>query len=292
VLALAAIPLVVLVVFFVYPVLGIVGQGFVSDGRFAPGAVLEVLGRPRTGRVLWFTLWSAGLATLVTLLAGLPLAFVLHRLSFPAAACCGRWWWCRSCCRPSWSGSRSASSSRRPAGWAGCTSRARRRRSSPPSSSSTSRSWCARSGRSGRAWTPDASRRPPRWGRAPCRSSGPSRCRPCCRRSWARRPVVFLFCSTAFGIVLTLGGLRYANVETEIWLLTTQELDLVGAAALSVLQLVVIVGLLVLTHVTRRTPDTSTVPPGPRAARAAATRGCSAGRPSCWPPWCSRCWPC
>ena len=83
VLALAAIPLVVLVVFFVYPVLGIVGQGFVSDGRFAPGAVLEVLGRPRTGRVLWFTLWSAGLATLVTLLAGLPLAFVLHRLSFP-----------------------------------------------------------------------------------------------------------------------------------------------------------------------------------------------------------------
>src|SRR4029077_3574789 len=83
VLALAAIPLVVLVVFFVYPVLGIVGLGFVSDGHFAPGAVLEVLGRPRTGRVLWFTLWSAGLATLVTLLAGLPLAFVLHRLSFP-----------------------------------------------------------------------------------------------------------------------------------------------------------------------------------------------------------------
>ena len=64
--------------------------------------------------------------------------------------------------------------------------------------------------------------------------------------------VVFLFCSTAFGIVLTLGGLRYANVETEIWLLTTQELDLVGAAALSVLQLVVIAGLLVLTHVTRK----------------------------------------
>ncbi len=64
--------------------------------------------------------------------------------------------------------------------------------------------------------------------------------------------VVFLFCSTAFGIVLTLGGLRYANVETEIWLLTTQELDLTGAAALSVLQLVVITGLLVLTHVTRK----------------------------------------
>ena len=36
--ALAAVPLVVLAVFFVYPVLGIVGQGFVSHGQFAPGA--------------------------------------------------------------------------------------------------------------------------------------------------------------------------------------------------------------------------------------------------------------
>ncbi|MCW2757826.1 MAG: iron transporter permease, partial [Nocardioidaceae bacterium] len=64
--------------------------------------------------------------------------------------------------------------------------------------------------------------------------------------------VVFLFCSTSFGVVLTLGGLRYANVETEIYLLTTQELDLTAAAALSVLQVVVITGLLVLAHVVRR----------------------------------------
>ncbi len=54
--------------------------------------------------------------------------------------------------------------------------------------------------------------------------------------------VVFLFCATAFGIVLTLGGLRYATVETEIYLLTTNLLDLQAAAALSVLQLVVVVG--------------------------------------------------
>ena len=56
--------------------------------------------------------------------------------------------------------------------------------------------------------------------------------------------VVFLFCATAFGVVLTLGGLRYATVETEIYLLTTQLLDLKGAAALSVLQLVVVTLLL------------------------------------------------
>lgn len=64
--------------------------------------------------------------------------------------------------------------------------------------------------------------------------------------------VVFLFCSTAFGVVLTLGGLKYANVETEIYLLTTQELDLTAAAALSILQLVVITVLLAASHRARR----------------------------------------
>ena len=52
--------------------------------------------------------------------------------------------------------------------------------------------------------------------------------------------VVFLFCATAFGIVLTLGGLRYSSVETQIYLLTTNLLDLQAAAALSVLQLLVV----------------------------------------------------
>ena len=85
---------------------------------------------------------------------------------------------------------------------------------------------------------PRAARRPPRpW--APRRGR-------CCRTVTlpALRPaivsaasVVFLFCATAFGVVLTLGGLRYATVETEIYLLTTQFLDLRAAAALSVLQL-------------------------------------------------------
>ena len=62
---------------------------------------------------------------------------------------------------------------------------------------------------------------------------------------------MFLFCATAFGVVLTLGGLRYSTVETEIYLLTTQFLDLQAAAALSLLQLVVVTGLLYAAHVTR-----------------------------------------
>jgi thiamine transport system permease protein len=61
--------------------------------------------------------------------------------------------------------------------------------------------------------------------------------------------------------VLTLGGLRYANVETEIYQLTTQDLDLQAAAALSVLQIAVITGLLVVSHQARRN-----APPLTRAA--------------------------
>ena len=82
VVALAALPLVFLAVFFVLPVAGIVGRGFAPDGHLDVSGVLEVLGRPRVHRVLWFTVWSAALATVVTVLLGVPVAFVLYRLRF------------------------------------------------------------------------------------------------------------------------------------------------------------------------------------------------------------------
>src|SRR5690606_21540508 len=78
--------------------------------------------------------------------------------------------------------------------------------------------------------------------------------------------LVFLFCSTAFGVVLTLGGLRYGTIETEIYLLTTQFLDLQGAAVLSVLQLVAVVAMLALAARTRRSREQSLKRVGARAA--------------------------
>lgn len=57
----------------------------------------------------------------------------------------------------------------------------------------------------------------------------------------AAASIVFLFCSTAFGVVLVLGGTKFGTIETEIYLLTTQFLDLRGASVLSVTQLVVVV---------------------------------------------------
>ena len=82
--------------------------------------------------------------------------------------------------------------------------------------------------------------------------------------------VVFLFCATAFGVVLTLGGLRYSSVETEIYLLTTNLLDLQAAAALSIVQLLAITGLLLITNRLRAVPDPTlarTTARPPRLAR-------------------------
>ncbi|MGB0100960.1 MAG: ABC transporter permease subunit, partial [Nocardioides sp.] len=79
--------------------------------------------------------------------------------------------------------------------------------------------------------------------------------------------VVFLFCATAFGVVLTLGGLRYSSVETEIYLLTTNLLDLQAAAALSIVQLLAITAMLVVTSRLRATPDPSLARTTARAPR-------------------------
>ena len=57
--------------------------------------------------------------------------------------------------------------------------------------------------------------------------------------------------------MLTLGGVRIATVETEIYLLTTSVFDLQAAAALSLLQLVVVVGLLLSAQRLRTVPDPS-----------------------------------
>lgn len=69
--------------------------------------------------------------------------------------------------------------------------------------------------------------------------------------------IVFLFCATAFGIVLILGGENVATIESEIYVLTTAFLDLRAASVLSVVQLVVIAVALWLAGVARRRSERS-----------------------------------
>jgi thiamine transport system permease protein len=64
--------------------------------------------------------------------------------------------------------------------------------------------------------------------------------------------VVFLFCSTSFGVVLILGGSELRTLETEIYLRTVQLFDLPGAAALSIIQLAAVVAALVIGAIARK----------------------------------------
>jgi thiamine transport system permease protein len=69
--------------------------------------------------------------------------------------------------------------------------------------------------------------------------------------------VVFLFCATSFGVVLVLGGARYRTLETEIYLRTVELFDLSGAAALSLLQFAAVIAVLVLGGLARRRRETA-----------------------------------
>ena len=268
--ALAAIPLAAFAVFFVYPVLGMLALGFWPEGSFDPGAVVEALGRPRVGRVLWFTIWSAGSATLISVVAGVPVAFALHRLRFPG----------RDLLRalvvvpfvlPTVVVGVAFRQLIAPSGWLGGLGLDGTAAAIVAALVFFNISVVVRT--VGAFWEAIDPRREEA---AAALGASPW-------QVWrtvtlpALRPgivsaatVVFLFCATAFGVVLTMGGLRYANVETEIYLLTTQELDLTAAAALSVLQLLVIIALLALSARVRRSaaPVDRTSRPVPRPRRA------------------------
>ena len=69
--------------------------------------------------------------------------------------------------------------------------------------------------------------------------------------------VVFLFCATSFGVVLMLGGNQYRTLETEIYLRTVNLLDLSGAAALSLVQLGAVIAALVVGALARRRNETA-----------------------------------
>ncbi|GAA5146944.1 iron ABC transporter permease [Nocardioides marinquilinus] len=256
--ALAAAPVVVLTLFFLLPVGGMLARGLWpdgADGGFDPGAALEVLARPRTGRVVWFTVWTSSAATAVAVLLGLPAAYALHRLR--------------------WRGRAAVRAALLvpfvlPTVVVGVAFRQLLREGGPLGFLGLDQTPAAivmglvffnvsvvvRT--VGAAW--EGLDRRPAEAAAALGASPATVFRtvtlPALRPAVASAAgVVFLFCATAFGVVLTLGGVRYASVETEIYLLTTVLYDQAGAAALSIVQLLAVVALLVVTGRLRRVAD-------------------------------------
>jgi thiamine transport system permease protein len=72
------VPLVFLSVFFLYPLASIVERGLRGEGDRA----LDVLADETTREVVWFTVWQALASTLLTIAVALPAAYVLGRYRF------------------------------------------------------------------------------------------------------------------------------------------------------------------------------------------------------------------
>jgi thiamine transport system permease protein len=242
----AALPLAFVAVFFAWPVASIVGRGLFPGGVLDVAGILEVLSRPRTQRVIGFTVGLAAAATAITLVLGMPVAYVLARLRFRGKGVL------RAAVLVPFV---------LPTVVVGIAFRALLR-GTPLDGTvvailaalvffniavvarTVAVSWESLDGRQ-----EEAARM---LGAGPVRVFATITLRRLAPSIAAAASVVFLFCSTAFGTVLVLGGARYATIETEIWLLTTQFLDLRAASVLSIAQLVVVVVLLAATGAIQR----------------------------------------
>jgi thiamine transport system permease protein len=235
------VPLAFLAIFFAWPVLAIIGRGFLADGPF-----VEVLMRPRTVRLIGLTVAQAAIASLVCVVVGVPIAHVLYRLRFR-----GRGLLRALVIVPFVM----------PTVVVGVALRTLLREGGPlgflgldgtfPAILSAlvffniavvvrtvGGTWEGLDGRQ-----EDAARV---LGASPARVMLTITVPRLIPSIVAAASIVFLFCSTAFGVVLVLGGTRFGTIETEIWLLTTQFLDLRAASVLSITQLVVVVALLAI----------------------------------------------
>jgi len=77
-----AAPLVFLGLFYFYPLGSILALSFARSDTGAVQAFVKTLTSPPIIRVVWFTIWQAILSTLLTLLVGLPGAYLMARFTF------------------------------------------------------------------------------------------------------------------------------------------------------------------------------------------------------------------
>lgn len=237
-------PLLFLGVFFVLPVGGMITRGLHPDGHWALGDALSVFARPRERRVVLFTLGIAAVGTIATTLLGLPVAYALYRLRIPGAGLL------RAIV---------AMPFVLPTVVVGVAFRTLLVSSGPLGFLGLDGTWVAIAlalvffnlsvvvRTVGSAWAGLDTR--PQEAAAALGASPSQVFRTVTLPALAPTilsavTIVFLFCATAFGVVLTLGGLKYSTIETEIYLQTTDILDLRTAAVLSIAQFLVVVLLL------------------------------------------------
>ena len=247
-----ALPLAFLIVFFLWPVLSLVATGFVTDGRLDASAVPEVFGSARTWRVIGQTLLQAGLAAALAVGLGVPAAYVLYKLDFPGRTLL-HGLMTVPFVLPTVVVGVAFSALFGPAGpleWLGLdrTLTVLVLALVFPNVAVVARTvgsfWARLDESSAMAARVMGAGRIRAWATVTLPALAPALA--------SAAALVFLFCSTSFGIVLILGGREFSNVETEIYRLTVQFLDLRGAAVLSLAQFVIVGATLIVSAHLRR----------------------------------------
>jgi thiamine transport system permease protein len=242
---LAAIPLLFIGLFFVYPLVTILVTSLSRDGSLDLGVFGDVAANPTFQSVAWFTLWQAVVSTILTLMVGLPAAYVIARFDFPGKA------WVRAGVTipfvlPTVVVATAFLALLGPSGPLGVDLRGT--------------IWAILLAHVffnvavvirtvGSMWE----RLDPRLEEA-ATTLGAGRMRafrevtlPLLAPAIASAAsIVFLFTFTSFGVILILGDLRHATLEVEIWRQTTAFLDLPTAAVLSILQLMAVSAMLLV----------------------------------------------
>lgn len=233
-------PLGFVLLFFVWPVVSLVATGLTDDGHLDLSGIPEVFGDARTWRVIGQTMLQAVGSTVISLLLGVPAAYALYRLDFAGRGFL-RGFLTVPFVLPTVVVGTAFTALLGPGGpleWLGLdrsfvgivlalaffnVTVVARTVGGFWGRLDDSAAMAARVMGAGRARA---------WLTVTLPALGPALA--------SAAALVFLFSSTSFGIVLILGGGEFANVETEIYRLTVQFLDLRSAAVLSLAQFVIV----------------------------------------------------
>jgi thiamine transport system permease protein len=280
---LAVPPLLFLGVFYFYPLISIFGLSFAPQGAWETGKLYRLVGNGYYLRVLWFTTWQAGLSTLLTLIIALPAAYVFAHYEFRGKALI------QSLITvpfilPTVVTAAAFRALLGPGGLVNTGLMAAFDLSRPPVNIDHT-VWFFLLAHIFYNYTVIVRLVGGFWARLPRDVNEAARMLGASRRQvflkvtlpllmpavLAASLLIFVFCFTSFGVVLILGGPRLATVEVEIYRQAVHLFNLPMAAALSLVQIIFIFGLMWLYTWLERRSAVSLIPTmTPRNARASA----------------------
>lgn len=267
-LLLLAVPLLFVAVFFVWPVAAIVARGLTSDGV----GLWEGFTGAGGLSLVWFTVWQAAASTLLTVVLGLPLAWLTARVTFRGQ------WIVRVLATVPFVlptvvvgvAFRTLFATGGGLGFLGLSETV----------------WAVLIAHAyfnvsvvarivGGVWSavdPRAEQAARTLGAGPVRAFLTATAPALAPAIASAASVVFLFCATSFGVVLVVGGSRFRTLETAVYQEVVGVFDLRTAALLALVQIVVVAASVALSSVLRvraSRPSSAARPASPRGGRSA-----------------------